>query len=183
MRSCLDREQETICSIFCDACLFLSIDTWGQCWVATESSDPVPLLHGPQHGALLLCQQCSALHLSPCTQSGLRKSITKCQGEASPLGAITEGCLGDSVLLCVCVSEFLKLLESKVKQMNGWLRWHWASRLSHGKDPSWVIKYTQPAQQAPDQAGGTTAREASRIRCHKTKCWGLFLCLPDGMLC
>lgn len=33
--------------------------------------------------------------------------------------------------------------------MNGWVRWHRASRLLHGKDPSWVIKYTRSALQAP----------------------------------
>lgn len=121
MHPCLHREQETVCSILCDTCLFLSINTWGQCWVATEASDPVPLLHGPQHGALLLCQQCSALHLSPSTQSGLWKSIPKCQGKASPLRAITEGYLGDLVLVCVCVCFRIPRIIGIQGETNGWL--------------------------------------------------------------
>lgn len=70
----------------------------------------MPLLDGPQRGAHSLCQQAQRCICLP-TQPGLQESITKCQGEAAPQGAITEGHLDelehDCVFFCPIVSGII----------------------------------------------------------------------------
>lgn len=115
----LHREQETIHSIFYDTCLILSFNTWGQHWVATESSDPVPLLHGPQRGALLLCQQCSALHLAPHTVR-LTEIHNKMSRGSFPTGSNYRG-VSWWFRAFVCVFFIIPRITGIQGEMNEWL--------------------------------------------------------------
>lgn len=76
--SCLCSEQENINSLFYDTSPILSINTWGQHWVAAECPDPLPLLDGPQRGAHSLSAG-SVLHLPPhaATLTGIHNKMSR----------------------------------------------------------------------------------------------------------